>query len=49
MTAKCIVLSNQGQQEDINEAMEAGAIGYIIKAEAVPSDVVKKVEALSKK
>jgi len=49
MDAKCIVLSNQGQQEDINEAMEVGAVGYIVKAEAVPSDVVKKVEALSKK
>jgi CheY-like chemotaxis protein len=49
MDAKCIVLSNQGQQEDINEAMGVGAVGYIVKAEAVPSDVVKKVEALSKK
>jgi CheY-like chemotaxis protein len=49
MSAKCIVLSNQGQQEDINEAMDAGAVGYIVKAEAVPSDVVKKVESLSKK
>jgi len=49
MLAKCIVLSNQGQQEDINEALAAGAVGYIVKAEAVPSDVVKKVEALSKK
>jgi two-component system response regulator AtoC len=49
MKARCIVLSNQGQQEDINEAMAAGAVGYIVKAESVPSDVVKKVEALSKK
>lgn len=47
--AKCIVLSNQGQAEDIREATEAGAVGYIIKAEAVPSDVVKKIEVLSKK
>lgn len=49
MKAKCIVLSNQGQQADINEAKAAGAVGYIVKAEAVPSDVVKKVQALSKK
>jgi CheY-like chemotaxis protein len=49
MPARCIVLSNQGQQEDINEAMAAGAVGYIVKAEAVPSDVVKEVETLSKK
>lgn len=49
MKAKCIVLSNQGQQEDIDDAKRAGAVGYIIKAESVPSDVVKKVEALAKK
>ncbi|MCA9360579.1 response regulator [Candidatus Nomurabacteria bacterium] len=48
LKAKCIVLSNQGQPEDIKEAMDAGAVGYIIKAESVPSDVVKKVEELSK-
>ncbi|MCD5380997.1 MAG: response regulator [Candidatus Pacebacteria bacterium] len=49
LKAKCIVLSNQGQAEDIEEATKAGAVGYIIKAEAVPSDVVKKVDKLSKK
>jgi len=47
--AECIVLSNQGQSEDIDEAKAAGALGYIIKAESIPSDVVKKVEALVKK
>lgn len=46
--AKCIVLSNQGQQEDIDEAKAVGAVGYIIKAEAVPSDVVKRVAELAK-
>lgn len=45
---KFIVLSNQGQEEDVTAAKEAGAIGYIIKAESVPSDVVKKVEELVK-
>lgn len=44
---KYIVLSNQGQHEDIEEAMAAGADGYIIKAESIPSDVVKKVESLA--
>ena len=48
MKAKYIVLSNQGQSEDIKEAVEAGASGYIVKAELIPSDVVKKVEALAK-
>ena len=47
--AKRIVLSNQGQDEDIREATEAGAVGYIIKAESIPSDVVKKVEAIAAK
>lgn len=46
--AKCVVLSNQGQPEDIKEAEAAGADGYIIKAEVVPSDVVKKAEVLFK-
>ena len=45
--AKYIVLSNQGQHEDIDEAAAAGAIGYIIKAESIPSEVVKKVESLA--
>lgn len=43
---KCIVLSNQGQDQDISEATDAGAIGYIIKAQSVPSEVVKKVEQI---
>lgn len=46
--SKFVVLSNQGQTEDIQAAKKAGAIGYIIKAESVPSDVVKKVEKLAK-
>jgi two-component system, sensor histidine kinase ChiS len=45
---KYIVLSNQGQDADISEAMGAGAHGYIIKAESIPSEVVKKVETLMK-
>ena len=46
--AKCIVLSNQGQDSDIDDATAAGAIGYIIKAEMIPSDVVKRVNTLVK-
>jgi CheY-like chemotaxis protein len=48
-TKNCIFLSNQGQDEDIREATEAGAIGYIIKAESIPSEVVKKVDEIMKK
>jgi CheY-like chemotaxis protein len=46
LAMKCIVLSNQGQDQDISEANSAGAIGYIIKAQSVPSEVVKKVEQI---
>ncbi|MDQ5950936.1 MAG: two-component system, OmpR family, response regulator [Patescibacteria group bacterium] len=42
----CIFLSNQGQEEDIREATEAGAIGYIVKAHSIPSEVVKTVEKI---
>ena len=43
---KCIVLSNQGEESDITKAMEAGASGYIVKAQLIPSEVVKKVEEI---
>lgn len=37
--AKLIVLSNQGQQSDIDQAKALGANGYIVKASAIPSEV----------
>lgn len=49
LAMKRIVLSNQGQDQDIEEATEAGAVGYIIKAQSVPSEVVKKVEEIMEK
>ena len=36
---KVIVLSNQGQESDIENAKQLGADGYIIKASAIPSEV----------
>lgn len=45
---KCIVLSNQGEAADKERATAAGAVGYIVKAECIPSEVVEKVEALCK-
>lgn len=45
---KFIVLSNQGEDSDRAAAKEAGAVGYIVKAESIPSDVVKKVESIIK-
>lgn len=48
-TMKVIVLSNQGQESDIEKAKSLGAVGYIIKASAIPSEVfaetVKIIEA----
>jgi two-component system, chemotaxis family, chemotaxis protein CheY len=38
-----IVLSNQGEKADIEAATALGAAGYIIKANASPSEVVKQV------
>ena len=39
-----IILSNLGQEEDIQRGLSLGAAGYIIKASATPSEVVAKVE-----
>ena len=47
-TCKYIVLSNQGERPDIAAAKEAGAIGYIVKAELMPSEVVEKVTHMVK-
>lgn len=46
---KSIMLSNQGQDQDVEEATAAGAVGYIIKAQSIPSEVVKKVEVIMAK
>lgn len=37
-----VILTNQGQQEDIDRATALGANGYIVKASAVPSEVLEK-------
>lgn len=46
MKAACIVLSNQGQESDVAQAESVGADGYIIKAESIPTDVVKQVSKI---
>ncbi|MEL6805894.1 MAG: response regulator transcription factor [Bacteroidota bacterium] len=46
---KFVVLSNQGEDSDKTAAKEAGAMGYIVKAESIPSEVVTKVEAMISK
>lgn len=46
---KCIMLSNQSEDTDRQSAKEAGAIGYIVKAELIPSEVVEEVLKLVSK
>jgi CheY-like chemotaxis protein len=45
--ASVIMLSNQGQQEDIDKAMKLGASGYIIKASSIPSEVLQKTLSIA--
>jgi CheY-like chemotaxis protein len=47
--AKLIVLSNQGQDTDIDRAKELGAHGYIIKASAIPSEVLAETMKIVEK
>lgn len=44
-----IVLSNQSESADIVRAKELGAIGHIIKANAIPSEVLTLVEKFDAK
>ena len=43
---KIIILSNQGQDSDIERAKSLGAAGFIIKASAIPSEVLEKTSAI---
>lgn len=40
--AKIIILSNQGQDSDIERAKQLNVDGYIIKASAIPSEVLSE-------
>ncbi len=44
-----IMLSNRGQQSDINQGADLGVAGYIIKANNTPSEVIVKVNEIIKK
>lgn len=37
------VLSNQGQETEVERAKELGAVDYIVKASAIPSEVLEQV------
>lgn len=47
--ALIIVLSNLGQEEDVARAQALGAVGFIVKASATPSEVVDRVLAVIEK
>ncbi len=49
VTTKKIVLSNQGADSDIEKAKQLGAVGYIIKASAIPSEVYTETIAIIEK
>ncbi|MDP3988749.1 MAG: response regulator [bacterium] len=44
-----VILSNLGQQEDIEKGTSFNIQGYIVKASCTPSEVVAKVGAIVKK
>ncbi len=48
-TAKFIVLSNQGQDSDIEKAKSFNVSGYIIKASAIPSEVYTETISIIEK
>lgn len=39
-----LMLTNLGQREDVERAMKLGAAGYMIKAHALPQDIVRKIK-----
>ncbi len=45
--AAVIMLSNQGQQEDVDKSMKLGASGYIVKASSIPSEVLEKAFSIA--
>jgi PleD family two-component response regulator len=49
-TIPVILLTNLGQNEDVAKGTKLGAIGYLIKAQLTPGEVVAKMrELLGKK
>ncbi len=45
--ATVIMLTNQGQPEDVQKAMTLGAAGYIIKASSIPSEVLQQAFSIA--
>lgn len=47
--AALIVLSNQGQRSDVDEAKKLNVDGYIVKANTIPSEVLEEVREILKR
>jgi CheY-like chemotaxis protein len=45
--AAVIVLSNQSDEAEVDEAKKLGAKGYILKANTIPSEVLEQVRKLA--
>ena len=43
-----LIVSNLGQKEEIEKGLKLGAVGYIVKADALPSDILKKISSVLK-
>jgi DNA-binding NarL/FixJ family response regulator len=41
-----LILSNLGDQKEVEEGMRLGASGYMIKANFTPDEIVKKIDSL---
>ena len=41
-----LLLTNLGQDEDVKKGKELGSVGYLVKANITPSEVVAKVKSL---
>jgi CheY-like chemotaxis protein len=46
--AAIVILTNQGQDSDLQKARSLGADGYIVKASSIPSEVVEKAGSIIK-
>lgn len=41
-----LIMSNLGQEDHIQKGMELGAIGYVVKSQYSPSQVVEKIKGV---
>ena len=41
-----LILSNLGQQDDIQKGLELGAVDYLIKAHFTPAEIVAKIKSI---